>query len=354
MKATHKKRSKKWLFILAPFAVIILVLAYYQLLWKSPRVDNGIVRLATTFKGHRHEVHGIKFIPNTDLVATAGIDSVVHIWKKETGEIVRSLKHPTCVTYIDISPDGKYAATTAFDSKVRLWNIETGLLVREFTGHEKRTWHVCFSPDGKKIASSDEAAVAIVWDVETGTLLHKLVGHKLTIWSVKFSRDGNTIVTGSFDNTLKFWNVADGRLVKSINAHTEAIVDVAYSHNGKMLATTSDDKTIKIWNITDGSLIRTMHVAEHIQGVVFSPDDKRLFTSGRDKPMIGEFLQEIFGDSKFNKGVSARLWDVESGTLLQTFQLHENDVNDVAWSNDGKWIATASADKTACVYEVVK
>ena len=88
------------------------------------------------------------------------------------------------------------------------------------------------------------------------------------------------------------------------------------------------------------------------KAVAFSPDDKRLITGGRDKPMIGELLQEIFGDSKFNPGVSARLWDIETGTLLQTFSKHGNDVMDAAYSNNGKWIATASADKTVELWQL--
>jgi WD40 repeat protein len=103
-----------------------------------------------------------------------------------------------------------------------------------------------------------------------------------------------------------------------------------------------------------GELIRTLTVPEHAQGVVFSPDDTRIVTSGRDKTLIGEFLQNIFGDSHYNKGVPMRMWDVNTGALLQTFCLQANDVNDVDISENGKWIAGASADHTVALWEVLK
>jgi WD40 repeat protein len=66
-----------------------------------------------------------------------------------------------------------------------------------------------------------------------------------------------------------------------IRSMKETVVDIAFSHDGKLLASTSDDKTIKLWDIAEQNLIRTMKVAEHVQAVAFSPDDKRLMTGGR-------------------------------------------------------------------------
>ena len=347
-----RKKGKRKLFIILPLLIIVGVLAYCQLLYKSERVDNGMATLEKVFDKHKDIVTSVRFSPGDSLLITSSVDSTIRIWRRESGEIVKEIKQTSGIAYMDLSNDGNYVVTGGYDSTVRLWRIADGALIKEFKGHSGTVWTVAFSNDGKKIVSGGNDGLVNIWDVESGNLLHKLQGHKRIVWSVKFSPDGTKVASSSFDFSVKLWNVDDGKLVWDNKEHKETVVDIAFSHDGKLLASTSDDKTIKIWNVAEQKLIRTMKVAEHVQAVTFSPDDKRLMTGGRDKPMIGEFLQEIFGDSKFNPGVSARLWDVESGKLLQTFTTHANDVMDVAYSSDGKWIATASADKTVDLWRL--
>jgi len=349
----RKRGRRKLFFILLPLLIIVGVLAYYQLFYKSERVDNGIAKLEMIFD-HRDIVTSVRFSPGDSLLVTSSVDSTIKTWKRESGEIVKEIKHPSGIAYMDLSSDGNYVVTGSYDSIVRLWKITDGSLIKEFKGHNGTVWTVAFSNDGKKIASGGNDGLVNIWDVETGNLLHKLQGHKRIVWSVRFNPGGTRLASSSFDFSLKLWNVDDGKLIWDNKEHKETVVDIAFSHDGKLLASTSDDKTIKLWDVAGQKLTRTMKVAEHVQAVAFSPDDKRLMTGGRDKPMIGEFLQEIFGDSKFNPGISARLWDVETGKLLQTFTTHTNDVMDVAYSNDGKWIATASADKTVDLWELNK
>jgi WD40 repeat protein len=344
-KSNNKKR--RWLpYLLVPLAAILLVLTYYQFFYRSPRVDNGLLKPGLSFTGHRHVVTAVRFTPNDSFLVSASVDSTIQLWSRTTGSIVHKISQPSGIAYMDLSEDGQYVVTGGYDSKVRIYRLEDGALLKEFAGHEGTVWTVAFSPDGKKIASAGDDLVVRIWDVATGRLLHKLPGHKRIIWSVRFSADGTKLASCSFDKTFKIWDVADGKLILNNTSHSETVVDVSFSHDGKMLASTSDDKTIKLWNTSDWSLARTMMVAEHVQAVAFSPDDQLLLTGGRDKPMIGELLQNFLGDSRMNKGVSARIWKVNDGSLLQTFAHHANDVDDVAFSHNGRYIATASADKT--------
>lgn len=329
-------------------------LSYYHFFYQSKHVDSNIFKVSRTLALHTSDIWTVKFSPDGKWIASGSVDSTVKICLVETGNIVLTLKQPGGITYLDFSPDGNYLSTASYDEKVRLWKLPEGILLKEFKGHKGTVWAVCFSPDGKTIASSGEDATVKLWDIESGQLKFALPGHILTVWDVKFSPDGQSLASGSFDKTIKIWNASDGKLIKTLDKHSEAVVAVAFSHDGKQLVSTSDDKTIQLWNTDNWNLIQTLKVPEHIQAADFSRDDKLLLTGGKDKPGIGEFLQNFLGDSKYNKGVSMRLWDVKTGRLLQTFSKHSNDVNDVAYSPDGKWIVSGSSDKTVQLWRLVE
>ena len=344
------KTKRFWL--LAILLLIICFFAYQQLFYKSKQVNSNIFILKKVLPAHDNEIWTVKFSPDGKLFASGSVDSTVKVWDKETGNVILTLKQPAGITYLDFSRDGNYIATASYDAGVRLWKLPEGKLVKQFSKDSNTVWSVNFSPDGKMLASCGEDALVNLWDIETGLLIRSLQGHGKNIWDVKFSPDGKTLASGSFDKTIKIWNTAEGKLLTTLAEHTEAIVSLAFSHDGSKLVSTSDDQTIRFWNTANWSLINTLVTPEHTQAADFSPDDKYLVTGGRDKPMIGELLQNFFGDSKYNKGVSMRLWDAATGKLLQTFSQHSNDVNDVSFSPDGNSIVSASSDKTIGIWEL--
>jgi WD40 repeat protein len=346
-----KRKILRVLLVLS--GILVIVLAYYQLFYKSPRVNNNIASFEKKYL-HNHVVTSVRFSSDDSSVFTSSADSMIRIFSKNSGKLTGRIKQPCGVSYMDLSPDNKLIATGGFDSKIRIYRVEDGSLLHTLSGHKGSVWTVAFSADGKRVASSGDDAVIRIWDVEKGVELQKLLGHKRIVWSVKFSADGNYLASSSFDFSFRIWDLSNGTVVWDNKEHRETVVDLAFSHNGSILVTTSDDKTIKSWDWKNKKLLKTMSVPEHVQAVAFSPDDKWIITGGRDKPLIGEFLQVIFGNSEYNKGVSARLWNIETGELLQTFTSHSNDVQDVAYSHDGNHIATASADHSMEVWRIRK
>jgi WD40 repeat protein len=104
--------------------------------------------------------------------------------------------------------------------------------------------------------------------------------------------------------------------------------------NSQYNGVTADFDTIaRLWDLQTGSLVRQFKGhTDFIYGVAFSPDGKWLLTASQDK--------------------TAKLWDVQTGEELRSFLGHTNTLFSAVFSHDGKYVLTSSEDKTARLWDV--
>jgi WD40 repeat protein len=288
--------------------------------------------------GHPSDVTSVAFSPDGRYALSGSVDKTLKLWEVSSGKVVRTFSgHSNSVNSVAFSPDGKYALSGSVDKTLKLWEVASGKVVRTFAGHSDEVNSVAFSPDGKYLLSGSSDKTLKLWEIASGKELRTFTGHSNSVNSVTFSPDVKYVLSGSRDKTLKLWEVASGKEIRTFTGHSDTVTSVAFSPDGKYILSGSGDKTLKLWEISSGKEIRTFSGhSDWVNSVAFSPD--------------GKYALSGSGSFQF-KDNTLKLWEISSGKEVRTFSGHSSTVNSVAFSPDGRYALSGSFE-TLKLWEV--
>ena len=207
-----------------------------------------------------------------------------------------------------------------------------------------------FSPDGKVFAVGGEDGTWNLWATETGSGLDRFGKHESPVSNLIWTST-NSIITAGNDKQLISWNPspawelvkrfgppADKPLDIADSACVDRVVSLAFSHNGNLLATGGGEPSrsgeLILWNVENAQIVKKFEEphSDTVLGVDFSYDDRFVLSGAADK--------------------FAKLFSVESGEFIRSYEGHTHHVMDVSLKADGSELATAGADNAIKVWNL--
>jgi WD40 repeat protein/serine/threonine protein kinase len=276
------------------------------------------------------------------------IISGTKIWDLGSGAEVRTIRAPMIpASSTQLSPDGEHLLTILRKGPIQLWDAQTTKEIATIAADEKSVRVDGFTSDGQHILGCiatkfGKVEALKVWRADTGEPAASFDVQLDEVKCIALSPDATRIACGVRGN-VKVWDIrtrmemntfrkvgADPRAVM-FQAHNDDVTSVAFSPDGARIASGSVDRTITLWNVSTGTPLDSFRGHEGpVRAVVFSPDGARIFSASNDK--------------------TVKVWDAYRGPAPRPLQNHGDSIGGVAVSPDGKLIASASFDGSVKIW----
>ncbi|NTV99730.1 MAG: hypothetical protein HGA19_00315 [Oscillochloris sp.] len=275
---------------------------------------------------------------NKSQFLAAGTDKgQIYIWNSAdlTGfEPIQGASQP--ITALAFNPNAETIAVGYLDGLVSLFpRTNNNTQPRTVNRHEEHVTAIAFSPDGKLIASGcsdSEIMVNAIWGGKAPLVFR---GHASKITRLQFSTNNKEIVSSSQDGTVQIWNAVDYKQPALVlRGHEGWVLDVSRRAYSSEIVTVGRDGTIRHWNKDhpEATTIIHQHTRE-VASVAYSPDGKWLATGSIDKTIL--------------------LWAIDGDQVRQTQKLSSSSsVWWVAFSADSQYLTSAYEDGNIEIWQV--
>jgi WD40 repeat protein len=202
-----------------------------------------------------------------------------------------------------------------------------------FLSHIGSVNAVDFNNDGSLLLSGSNDNNIKLWNVETGELLKTFSEHVTQTKDVVFTSDGKNAVSAE-NNYIVYWrNVVEGHIGKKpFYGHTGTVNSIDMNQDMSKIVSGSRDGTIKIWDVESGQMLQSINAHPYgVSDVEFNKSGNNIVSCGRDS--------------------SINLWDADSYQLIKNIKTNFR-VNSVSFHHSGNYLAVCGNDTSVFIYSV--
>jgi len=308
----------------------------------KPARTSSLLSPIMLLEGHQGEILCSKFSPKGDVLASAGSERAVYLWKTygECENAVMQPNHGGTICDLRFNYDGSLLYTASVDKTLGVWDVTSGSRIKRLKGHtnfvnavgetkrgpplvvsgsddcQVKVWDirrrysaitlnsvyqvtaVSFGENEEQVISAGVDNDVKVWDLRKAGVSLTLSGHKDTVTSMDLSPDGSYLLTNSMDNTLRIWDIRPfapaQRCMKIFNGHSHGfekyLIKCCWSKDGQRVVSGSSDRFVYVWDTNTRQIQYRLPGHEGtVIAVDIHPQEPILLSAGADKQIyLGE------------------------------------------------------------------
>ncbi|MEQ9188645.1 MAG: WD40 repeat domain-containing protein [Cryomorphaceae bacterium] len=291
-----------------------------------------------TLKAHVAPLYALARGRSAETLFSAGGDRVVAEWDLDKAATLPFGIRTEATIYSLLNIDDRILIIGTNRGSMHVVDLETSQEIRHLKLHDQGVFHLVYCAKHKRVYAGSADGSLSVWEADQWSLLWHLRPGRGKIRRIALDASEEKVAVACGDGSILVLETENNRERYRIDGHEEGANSVAFLPNGNLISG-GKDAHLRIWDAENHFILLTQVPAHNfaIYDILIAPNGKWLATASRDK--------------------TVKLWDIdlkEKPVRLdrKMYEGHTHSVNCLCFLEGPNLLASCSDDRSICLWEI--